>query len=117
MTCGKILDKSGFTLIEIIVTIVIVASLSGLMIVFFSASLSSSSDPMLRLRNASELSMVMANISDDYYKCPVWTLGAIYSKNSFVKPTIWNGNYYKYTTSDQPCTSGNTEPSGLPMAQ
>ncbi len=103
MTCGKILNKSGFTLIEIIVTIGIVASLSGIMIVLISDSLSSSSDPVLKLRNASELSIVMANISDDYYKCPVWTKGATHAPNSLVKPRIANGHYYMCQSTS--CTS------------
>ena len=65
MKCVRTLNKYGFTLIEVIVTIVIVASLSGIMIVLISDSLSSSSDPVLRLANASELSMVIANINDE----------------------------------------------------
>lgn len=109
MKCVRTLNKYGFTLIEIIVTIVIVASLSGIMIVLISDSLSSSSDPVLRLGNASELSMVIANINDDYYKCPVWTKGTIYAANSFVKPTTTNanGHYYKCTV---PGTSNLSEP-------
>ena len=113
MTCGKILNKSGFTLIEIIVTMVIVASLSGIMIVLISHSLSSSSDPVLRFRNASELSIVMANINDDYYKCPVWTPQKTYAPNSFVKPSVWNGKYYKCQSCTSDCKSGTSEPQWL----
>lgn len=113
MTCGTITNKYGFTLIEIIVTIVIVASLSGIMIVLISDSLSSSSDTVSRLRKASELSIVMANINDDYYNCPVWTAGTIYALNSFVKPTSWNGYYYICQSCTPPCMSGTSEPPWL----
>lgn len=107
----KAFNGSGFTLLEVIVTIVLVASLSGIMIALISDSVTKSSYPVLGLERASELNIVMANMTNDYYKCPMWSSGATYVSGSLVKPTPahYSGHYYQASCST--CTQGSTEPS------
>jgi prepilin-type N-terminal cleavage/methylation domain-containing protein len=98
MTGRKRIDKAGFTLIEIIVTVVIVAILGAVIITFLSDSLIRSSDPLKSLRASSNLDMVMANITADYNRYPKWRSGTKYIVGNYVVPTIRNGHYYKCTT-------------------
>ncbi|MGD1152418.1 MAG: prepilin-type N-terminal cleavage/methylation domain-containing protein [Syntrophales bacterium] len=88
-------DESGFTLIEVIVAIVLVASLSGIMIVFLSDSLVKSSQSIGRLKKVAALNTVMANIVQDYNKYPKWRSGVNYNNPDKVIPTVRNGNYYQ----------------------
>jgi prepilin-type N-terminal cleavage/methylation domain-containing protein len=94
-------DKSGFTLIEVIVAIVLVASLSGMMIVFLSDSLVKSSQSIGRLKKVSDLNKVMQNIIQYYNQYPKWRSGITYAVNDRVVPTKRNGKYYV-------CTQGGT---------
>ncbi len=80
MTSRKILNGSGFTLIEIIVTVVIVAILWSMIIIFLTipkkdttgnityikGSFMQSIDPVKRLQKTSDLHRIMANIMADY---------------------------------------------------
>ena len=102
-------DESGFTLIEVIVAIVLVASLSGIMIVFLSDSLVKSSQSIGRLKKVAALNTVMANITQYYNKYPKWRSGTTYAPGDFVVPTKRNGKYYAYA-SLLVGTSGNNEP-------
>ncbi len=98
MTGRKKINKTGFTLIEIIVTVVLVAILGAMIITFISASLIKSSDPVKSIRASSNLHMVMANITADYNRYPKWRSGTTYAVGNYVVPTIRNGHYYKCTT-------------------
>jgi len=111
MICRTRLNKSGFTLIEIIITVVIVAILGAMILTFLSKSLVDSSEPVRRLRQSSYLNNIMANITADYYRYPKWRRGTVYSGNSFVVPTIRNGRCY---TTSSGGTSGLTEPNWPP---
>jgi len=99
--------QSGFTLIEIIVTVVIVAILSAMILTFLSDSLVKSSDPVKRFQKTTELHKIMANIMADYNKYPKWRSETPYAGNSFIVPTIRNGYYY---TTSGGGTSGTNEP-------
>ncbi|MFH2044072.1 MAG: prepilin-type N-terminal cleavage/methylation domain-containing protein [Pseudomonadota bacterium] len=104
---AKTYKQSGFTLIEIIVTVVMVAVFSALMITLFSDSLIKSSDPVKRLRKSSDLSRVMANITTDYIPCPKWKSLTNYAVDNKVFPVGMNGRFYICKSSG---TSGVSEP-------
>jgi prepilin-type N-terminal cleavage/methylation domain-containing protein len=105
-------DESGFTLIEVIVAIVLVASLSGIMIVFLSDSLVKSSQSIGRLKKVAALNTVMANITEYYNSHPKWRSGVSYAAGNFVVPTIRNGHFYMCKPPGG--TSGATEFSSWP---
>ncbi len=98
MTVRSKINITGFTLIEIIVTVVLVAILGAIIITFLSDSLVHSSDPVKSLRASSNLHMVMMNITADYNRYPKWRSGTTYTVGNYVIPTIRNGHYYKCTT-------------------
>jgi len=109
MTCKKQFNQSGFTLIEIIVTVVIVAILGAMTLTFLSKSLVDSSEPVKRFQRVSDLNSIMANIIADFnrYPYPMWRMNTVYAVNNFIFPTVRNGHYYKCTI---PGTSGTSEP-------
>jgi len=100
-------NQSGFTLIEIIVTVVIVSVFSAMMLTLFSDSLIKSSDSFKRISKSSDLSNVMTNIMADYATYPKWKAGTAYSAGNKVLPTGMNGRFYICTSSG---TSGSSEP-------
>jgi prepilin-type N-terminal cleavage/methylation domain-containing protein len=110
MTGRKKINKAGFTLIEIIVTVVIVAILGAMIITLLSDSLIKSGDPVKRLQKTSDLNKIMANIMADYNRYPKWRSGTTYTVGDYVVPTIRIGHYYKCTSCVTLCTSDVTEP-------
>ena len=58
--------RSGFTLIEIIVTIVMAAVLAALMVQFVSTAMTRSGDPVSAVRVEAETGTVMEGIVSDY---------------------------------------------------
>lgn len=110
MTNRNTLNQSGFTLIEIIATVVIVAIFSAMMLTLFSDSLIKSSDSVRRLAKSSDLSKVMANITMDYAPYPRWKAATSYSATNpanKVLPTGMNGRFYICINSG---TSDTSEP-------
>jgi prepilin-type N-terminal cleavage/methylation domain-containing protein len=104
MKCFK---QSGFTLIEIIATVVVVAILGAMIITFLSDSLIKSSDPIKWLKASSNLNKVMANITADYNQFPRWQSMRNYSAGDKVLPISMNGRYYTCVFAG---TSGASEP-------
>lgn len=100
-------QQRGFTLIEVIITILVVAIFSSMMIVFFGSSLTESRVPISRLQKASALHQVMANITADYNKYPKRRGSTNYTAETKVTPTVRNGHFYKCTTAG---ASYSTEP-------
>jgi type II secretory pathway pseudopilin PulG len=98
MIVGTKFSESGFTVIEIIVTVFIAAIMGAMIITFLSNSLVKSSDPVKSMVASSNLHMVMANITADYNRYPKWRSGTAYTVGNYVVPTIRNGHYYKCTT-------------------
>ncbi len=110
MTCRKIINQSGFTLIEIIATVVILAAFSAITLMLFSDSLIKSSGNMMRISKSSNLSNVMATIYADYRPYPIWKASTFYSsanQTNKILPTGVNGRFYICTTTG---TSFTTEP-------
>jgi len=111
--------KNGFTLIEVIVTIVISAIVGTLILSYLGNSLTQSGAPLARFQQATGLHKAMEIITADYrknYKPPIWKPATGYTVGAIVVPTTVdkvgsNPNYisyfYKCTTAGQ---SGSTEP-------
>jgi prepilin-type N-terminal cleavage/methylation domain-containing protein len=101
----------GFTLIEIIVTLVIVAVAGTMLYTYFGKTFLESVNPVLRLQQSTSLQSVMANIAADYKKYPGWKAGHTYQVNDVVLPSPYSSIgqrfYYKCTTAG---TSGSSEP-------
>lgn len=111
--------QTGFTLIEVIVTLVLVAVMAAMLTSFFGTSLTQSSAPIERLKEASNLQLVMENIVSDYNRLNAlnlrykWQPSNDYRVGSIVTPktipaTPDGGHYYKCTVAG---ISGTTEPS------
>ena len=86
---------SGFTLIEVIATLVIVSVLGTVAYVYFGKSFLESVTPVTRLKHTAALHRVMENITADYNVFPKWRSGTNYAKDAPVTPTYFNGHYYK----------------------
>ena len=99
--------QSGFTLVEVIAAIVVVAVFSAIMLVLLSDSFIKSMDSARRFSKSSAISEVMANIMMDYEPYPKWKASTIYSATNKVFPTGMNGFFYVCTVSG---TSGASEP-------
>lgn len=117
-SCGKKFEvlpmiwKAGhhnraFTLIEIIITLTVIAVLATMIYTYFGKAFSESVTPITRLKNSASLQRVMENIRADYNGYPKWRSGAVYTTSSNVIPTNFNGHYYRCTTAG---TSGAAEP-------
>ena len=110
MTCRKIINQSGFTLIEIIATVVIVSIFSAIMLNLFSDSFIKSSDALRNIFRSNDLSKVMANINSDYMPYPRWKASISYTVGNKVLPTGMNGRFYICTVVTGDNRSGTSEP-------
>ncbi|WP_319409959.1 type II secretion system protein [uncultured Desulfosarcina sp.] len=59
-------DESGFTLIEIIVTLTVAALLSVMLVQFMGTSISRSAEPLLSMQEGMALQGIFENMSADY---------------------------------------------------
>jgi prepilin-type N-terminal cleavage/methylation domain-containing protein len=102
---------AGFTLIEIIITMMIVSILGTMIYTFFLKAFSESVTPITRLRASVGLHKVMANITADYNRYPRWRSGTLYAGSAFapvyVVPTNFNGHYYRTTNSGTSSAPGS----------
>lgn len=96
----------GFTLIETIITLTVIAVLATMIFTYFGEAFLQSVTPVTRLKNAAALQRVMENITADANVYPKWRSGTAYSAGAFVIPTNFNGFYYQCTAG----TSGTSEP-------
>ena len=110
MIAGKKLNESGFTLIEIIATVAILAAFSAIMLILFSDSLIKSSDALRRIFKSSGLSKVMASINADYTPYPRWKASRSYAVGNKVLPMGMNGRFYICTAATGDNKSGTSEP-------
>lgn len=105
--------ENGFTLIEFIVSLVLVAIMASMLYAYFGSAFTQSSVPIIRLQQASELHRVTENIVADYNRLNkinlrrVWRSDdAPYSAGDIVVPAGNDGHYYECKAS---C---NAEPPG-----
>lgn len=59
---------SGFTIIEVIVTLIIASILGAMLVNFMGTTMSGSAQPLLRVQQANTAGQVMENITTDYNK-------------------------------------------------
>jgi prepilin-type N-terminal cleavage/methylation domain-containing protein len=99
----------AFTLIEIIITLTVTAVFATMIYTYFGETFIFKIDKpaVTRLKNSTALQRIMENIRADYNVYPKWRSGAVYTMNSYIIPTNFNGHYYRCTTAG---TSGTTEP-------
>ena len=116
MKTGKNNLKSGFTLIEVIITLVVIAVVAAMIAVYFGTSYTQSSVPISRLMAADNLNQIMEKITGDYNNAPAtWSPGTAYTSGTapptVVFPTEANRNGYPYQyICTVTGTSGTTEP-------
>ena len=84
----------GFTLIEMIVTLVIIAVLGSMFYVYFGKGFTESVTPVTRLQHSIALHRVMQNITADYNIYPQWRAGTSYTKDNKVIPRHFSGYFY-----------------------
>jgi len=114
MKTGKNNLKSGFTLIEVIITLVVIAVVAAMIAVYFGTSYTQSSVSISRLMAADNLNQIMEKITGDYNNAPTtWSPGTAYTSGTapptVVLPTEANRNGYQYICTSAG-TSGATEP-------
>lgn len=109
----KKLHKGGFTLIETIITLVVVAIMGSMLFTYFgSKSFTNSANPIQWVQSAQSVHQIMEMITADYQGYPRWKPGKAYSTNSKVTPIKRTGYYYvKTNPNPNPCTSGMIDPS------
>lgn len=61
-------DKRGFTLLEVIVTMIVAAILGTILVSFMGSNLTGSALPLVRVQNAGTINQVFENITADYNK-------------------------------------------------
>ena len=102
-------QKSGFTLIEVIITLVIVAVVAAMMTAYFGTGITQSSIPIFRLKGAAKLNDVLEKITAFYSQYPQWQKSTSYAANAVIIPTTPKRTGLRYTTSGGG-TSGTVEP-------
>ncbi len=68
MTPRKFQKNKGFTLLEVIVTLIVASILGSILVSFMGDNITGSVRPLIRLQNANTLSQVFENITADYNK-------------------------------------------------
>jgi prepilin-type N-terminal cleavage/methylation domain-containing protein len=101
--------ESGFTLIEVIITIVIIAVVAAMMTAYFGTGITQSSLPIFRLKASAKLNAVMENIAIQYGQYPHWQANTTYAAGAIILPTPLKRTGLLYTTTGGG-TSGTTEP-------
>lgn len=103
--------REGFTLIEVIITLVVLAVVAAMLAGFFGTSIKESSSPVFRLKAVYSLNQVIGKITSSYNnssgQLPQWNRSTAYTQNAIVIPTTANGYMYICTRAG---TSGATEP-------
>ena len=107
MKTGKNNLKSGFTLIEVIITLVVIAVVAAMIAVYFGTSYTQSSVPISRLMAAGNLNQIMEKITGDYNNAPAtWSPGTAYTSGTapptVVLPTEANRNGYQNIFAQSP---------------
>lgn len=117
MKMRRIKLESGFTLIEVIITLVVIGIVAAMMAAYFGTSITQSSAPVSRLKAVEKLNAIMEKITADYNNAiATWSPNTTYTLNTIILPTASKKNWYQYV-----CvyagTSGSTEPEWLTTSE
>lgn len=66
MHCLKIKNKRGFTLIEVIVSLIVAGIMGAMLVAFMSSGVIHSADPVILAKNGAYLNEIMENMATDY---------------------------------------------------
>jgi len=102
-------SESGFTLIETIITIVIIAVVAVMLLSYFGPGIIHSADPIARLQTSARLTQVLEEITLNAQR-PYWQAGYTYAAGAVVIPTLNSGQHGFQYTAQNSGTSGSTEP-------
>ena len=80
-------SEYGFTLIEVIITIVVVAIVAAMMTAYFGTGITQSSIPIFRLNAAGKINRILEKITAEYDQIPRWSPNTTYILASIVIPT------------------------------
>jgi prepilin-type N-terminal cleavage/methylation domain-containing protein len=108
---------SGFTLIEVIVTIVIVAVVGAMLTAYFSSSITQSSIPIFRLNAAARLNDVLEKISVRYTQQAHWRPNTTYAAGAVVLPTPTKRTGLLYRTVSGGTSGSSENPISWPLTQ
>ncbi len=100
---------NGFTLVEVIVTIVVLAFVAGMMASYFGTAITQSSIPIARLNTAASLNQVLEKITAQYSRLSHWRPNTSYAAGTVILPSAPNSNGVQYI-----CTSGGTSGANEP---
>ncbi len=114
-------NNRGFTLIEIIISLVVLALLSAMMVSYFGSSITESSQPILRMQNTMILQGVMENIRADLIKNDNLAnlkavVGSGNQNNIYGVYTVVFNDYIKFNTASyiaEADTAGSTGNDGI----
>lgn len=102
---------NGFTLIEIIITLVITAIFGAAMYSYFGTSITKSAVPLIRLQQSSQLQMVMENIVADYKKNYTSDLNGLQTKigsgNDYGQYTVVKNGFIKFVSNSEQDATGS----------
>jgi len=114
----KINKSGGFTLIEVIISLVVVGILSAMFVVFMQTSVLRSYNPVVLAKSSAYLTSIMDNIGADYRGLMVTESDPLTTLNSHLSDSSYRSSHYgsSFTIStkrfDFPTGSGTvTEPS------
>ncbi len=91
--------KDGFTLLEIIITLVVAAIFGAMFVQLFGTAFTQSSVPIQRLNQALGLQQVMENITSDYkenYTSDLTTLSTRITNNNYGQYTVAENTFIKF---------------------
>jgi prepilin-type N-terminal cleavage/methylation domain-containing protein len=92
-TFKKMNQNGGFTLIEVIVTLIVAAILGTVLFTFMGSTMRGSVQPLLGVQNANTAGQVMENIITDYNKLNFDDIGSSTTVAlSTLKTDVQNGN-------------------------
>ncbi len=106
---------SGFTLIEVIITIVIVAVVGAMLVTYFGTSITQSSLPIFRLNAAAKLNDVLEKISAQYGRYAQWRPNTTYFAGAVVIPSPTKRTGLVYTTVSGGTSGASENPVTWPL--